>query len=66
MKIILEIVNSVWRGKMNHQIYLYALESLLQDVSNITNVCYHQKQPEQLVIKFNDGSTMLIFKSGKF
>ena len=62
----LEIVNSVWRGKMNHQINLSTFESLIQNGLNIKSVYYHQKQPEQLVIKFNDGSTMLIFKSGKF
>src|SRR3981189_203228 len=47
-------------------LYTFTFELLLQNMPNIKNVCYHQKQPEQLVIKFNDGSTMLIFKSGKF
>ena len=33
---------------------------------NIKLVRHQIKQPEQLIIKFCDGSTMLMFKSGKF
>ena len=62
----LQIVNSVWRGKMNRPINLYIFESLIKNLTNITKTSYRKEQPEQLVIKFDDGSTMLIFKSGKF
>src|SRR3981189_289507 len=62
----LQIVNSVWRGEVNREMNLKIFESLICNVANIKKVQYHQKQPEQLVIKFDDGCTMLIFKSGKF
>src|SRR5271154_6373584 len=63
----LTIVNSVWRGSMDMNVDLHAFESKIIDAGvECKSVKHQQKQPEQLIIKFNDGSTMLIFKTGKF
>ena len=64
----LTIVNSVWRGSLDMHVDLHAFESRIEDamLGEIKSVKHQQKQPEQLVIKFNDGSTMLMFKTGKF
>ena len=55
----------MWRGQCGN--CLVNMEKF--DCSNIAGVSssrLQRKQPQQLIIKFNDGSTMLLFKTGKF
>src|SRR3977135_2654901 len=64
----LRIVNSVWRGELEKVVGTVGLAGLrvrMMDMHNIKSI-EHQTQPEQLVIRFVDGSTVLFFKSGKF
>jgi len=58
-----QIVNRIWKGDFKSQL---VLGSLVFKYDKIVSVRYQSHSPEQLIIKFNDGVTMLIFKSGKF
>jgi len=59
----MRIVNTVWKGALGHP-------CILNDVQvrgdYIASVRYQVIQPEQLIIKFTSGGSMLLFKSGKF
>jgi TATA-box binding protein (TBP) (component of TFIID and TFIIIB) len=68
MMMDLRIVNQVWRGQMDMMVDLVGLKEVLNSgkVSSVQTARHQIKQPEQLIIKFRDGTTMLIFKSGKF
>jgi TATA-box binding protein (TBP) (component of TFIID and TFIIIB) len=60
----LKIVNTVWKGDFLTPLVLSSLNISLE--CGIIDVKHQQKQPEQYIIKFDNKSTMLIFKSGKF
>src|SRR3977135_3441103 len=65
----LRIVNSVWRGELTKEVGTVDLAGLrvrMMAGLNDIKLIEHQTQPEQLVIRFVDGSTVLFFKSGKF
>src|SRR5271156_3153558 len=60
------VVNSVWRGEMQLMVSLQELLVLCLTQEHVREARLQSKQPQQLIIRFNDGSTMLVFKSGKF
>lgn len=60
----LKIVNTVWRGDVFVPISLDKLNIPCE--CGILNVKHQLNQPEQYIIKFDNNSTMLIFKTGKF
>jgi TATA-box binding protein (TBP) (component of TFIID and TFIIIB) len=60
----LRIVNTVWKGEVGEPILLAALNILCGD--GVRLVKHQKSQPEQYIVKFDNKSTMLIFKSGKF
>ena len=67
----LRIVNKVWRGRMNRVVDLNQTLGLLATAAwygqaSPTHLKHQTTQPEQLIIGFDDSSTMLLFKSGKF
>jgi TATA-box binding protein (TBP) (component of TFIID and TFIIIB) len=62
----LRIVNSVWRGTLDVHVNLAQLAKQVGGLSKVIKVKHQTQQPEQLIIKFNDSSTMLVFKTGKF
>ena len=59
-------MNSVWRGQLRRMVDLVGLRGMVEALHNVSSAKHQTKQPEQLIIRFVDGSTMLIFKSGKF
>ena len=61
-----KIVNSVWRGKCDGQCLVNMEKFDCSHVAGVASMRLQRKQPQQLIIKFNDGSTMLLFKTGKF
>jgi TATA-box binding protein (TBP) (component of TFIID and TFIIIB) len=68
---LVKSVNEVWRGQMNVPVVDLAMLrrrlAVNKAVNSIIQTVRHQtRQPEQLIIKFRDASTMLMFKSGKF
>src|SRR5271156_6548758 len=60
------VVNSVWRGEMQLPMNLVELLVLCRTLDHVREAKLQWKQPQQLIIRFKDGSTMLVFKSGKF
>src|SRR3981189_1610665 len=60
----LKIVNTVWKGDVFVPLSLDALNIACEH--GVTEVKHQKTQPEQYIVKFNNYSTMLIFKSGKF
>src|SRR5271156_1273963 len=60
------VVNSVWRGEMQLSVSLQELLVLCLTLEHVREARLQSKQPQQLIIRFKDGSTMLVFKSGKF
>ena len=61
---VLKIVNTVWKGDVFSPISLDKLNIACE--YGVTTVKHQKTQPEQYIIKFDNASTMLIFKSGKF
>lgn len=61
---LLKIVNTVWKGDVFFPIVLDALNITCDH--GVTEVKHQKTQPEQYIVKFDNSSTMLIFKSGKF
>lgn len=59
----MEITNIVLKGRLSHKCQL---NNLIFHNANVESMRYQVSQPEQLVIRFRDGYTMLLFKSGKF
>jgi TATA-box binding protein (TBP) (component of TFIID and TFIIIB) len=67
----MEVVNTVWRGSMGKKMklkkWLVKLESKqLGNGLRIIHVNHQIKQPEQLIVRFSNSITMLLFKTGKF
>src|SRR3981189_836257 len=62
----LQIKESVWKGQLDRMVDLVGLGGMASTLHNVSSAQQQTKQPEQLIIRFLDGSTMLIFKSGKF
>jgi len=60
----LKIVNTVWKGDVFTPLALHTLNIACED--GVISVRHQKNQPEQYIIKFDNNSTMLIFKSGKF
>src|SRR3981189_3747100 len=61
---LLKIVNTVWKGDVFSPITLDTLNITCD--RGVTEVKHQKTQPEQYIVKFDNNSTMLIFKSGKF
>src|SRR5438093_12933394 len=57
-------VNVVWRGRVWKRFNLKKTRSKL--VSKVQSAVFQNKQPQQVIVKFFDGSTLLLFKTGKF
>src|SRR3981189_1099156 len=60
----LVIVNTVWKGDVFASVSLDALNIACEH--GVIKVKLQKTQPEQYIVKFDNSSTMLIFKSGKF
>jgi TATA-box binding protein (TBP) (component of TFIID and TFIIIB) len=60
----LRIVNTVWKGNVLAPVLLSALNIACE--CGVVMVRHQKSQPEQYIVKFDNHSTMLIFKSGKF
>src|SRR5271167_2312137 len=60
------VVNVVWSGSMTNPVDLLQLQQLCNALVSVRSVKLQVKPPIQLIIKFDDGSTMLVFKTGKF
>ena len=60
----LKIVNTVWKVDVFASVSLDALNIACEH--GVTEVKHQKTQPEQYIVKFDNRSTMLIFKSGKF
>src|SRR3981189_625449 len=60
----LKIVNTVWKGDVFVPVSLDALNIACEH--GVTEVKHQKTQPEQYIVKFDNRSTMLIFKSCKF
>jgi TATA-box binding protein (TBP) (component of TFIID and TFIIIB) len=61
---VLTIVNTVWKGDVHNPVQLHTLN--IPCVHGIVKVKHQKTQPEQYIVKFDNKSTMLVFKSGKF
>src|SRR5579862_4660767 len=62
----IEVVNTVWKGVVCHNFRLHKLCLLAATLPMINKVTLQTVQPKQLIIKFFDNVTMLVFKTGKF
>src|SRR5271163_2901791 len=62
----IEIVNIVWKGLVCATFHLNELCLLAAALPLVTKATYQERQPQQLIIKFGDGSTMIAFKTGRF
>src|SRR5579862_5041151 len=62
----IEIVNTVWKGAVCHNFRLHKLCLQAATLPMISKVTLQTAQPQQLIIKFFDNVTMLVFKTGKF
>ena len=51
---------------MGRTVVLDGLRAMAETLNNVKCVKHQTCQPEQLIIKFVDGSTMLVFRTGKF
>src|SRR5271167_2393377 len=60
------VVNAVWSGSMTNPVDLLQLQQLCSALVSVRSVKLQVEQPMQLIIKFDDGSTMLVFRTGKF
>src|SRR3981189_959542 len=61
----LRIVNAVWRGQLGRTV-VDGLRAMAEILNNVKCVKHQTCQLEQLIIKILDGSTMLVFRTGKF
>src|SRR5277367_5333371 len=62
----IEIVNIVWKGVICATFHLNELCQLTATLPIVIKAVYQKCQPKQLIIKFIDASTMIVFKTGKF
>src|SRR5277367_3608545 len=62
----IEIVNIEWKGVICTTLHLNELCQLVTTLPIVNNAVYQKCQPKQLIIKFLDASTMIMFKTGKF
>src|SRR5271167_1149849 len=60
------VVNSVWHGVMMKPVDLSKLQRLCSALEPVRSTTLQTTQPVQLVIRFVNGGTMLVFTSGKF
>src|SRR5277367_3014449 len=61
----MQVVNWVYRGTLQKTLNLKKICKSIRH-SDIRTIKHQQVQPEQLLIKFFNGNTMVIFKSGCF
>src|SRR5271163_2588023 len=61
----MEIVNYVHKGNLEEKLDLAALKNLIQH-PNLLTIHHQTKQPEQLILKFDNQNTLIFFKSGAF
>src|SRR5208282_6523746 len=61
----MQVVNWVYRGALQETLNLTKISKSIQH-SDVRAIKHQQTQPEQLLIKFFNGNTMIIFKSGCF
>src|SRR5579864_4836069 len=61
----MKIVNTVTRGDLKMNLNLAAICNVLSHPDAV-KITHQTKQPEQLLIKFATGNTMIIFKTGAF
>ena len=61
----MHVVNVVWRGQVKKR---FGLRKTKRRVArkNVLSSSFQNKQPQQVIIKFFNDSTMLLFKTGKF
>ena len=57
-------MNTVWKGDVCSEVALGSLN--ISCGLGVIEVKHQKTQPEQYIVKFDNKSTMLIFKSGKF
>src|SRR6266853_3104 len=62
----MEIVNIVWQGNSNKRFKLRKVARQVKNFDSVKSAVYQSKQPKQLIVKFVDKCTMLLFKTGKF
>src|SRR6266853_2959626 len=62
----MEIVNIVWQGNSRKRFKLRKVAKQVQNYDLVKSAVYQSKQPKQLIVKFADACTMLLFKTGKF
>src|SRR5277367_6180281 len=59
----IEIVNIVWKEVICTTLHLNELCQLVTTLPIVINAVYQKCQPKQLIIKFLDASTMIMFKT---
>ena len=61
----MKIVNTVSKGTLSKSLDLATIATILKHPQAV-KITHQTKQPEQLLIKFASGNTMIIFKTGSF
>ena len=61
----MKVVNTVTKGTLGKNLDLAAIAIMLKHPQAV-KITHQTKQPEQLLIKFASGNTMIIFKTGSF